>query len=554
MANSDLCSNPSNYTDTQLRADYTNCGLPQNSLTSLGCIEGITNEPTNCGFGYATIGLCQYCSASGENPTDPCCSRAQASARCANIVLPSISVSSTAFLTATGVSSQVSNSPTATSHSNPTGATEQASKNSGGLSGGAIAGIVVGSVAALIFLLALVFLLVCCYRRRHNRSPSKDVSQRKERATVTPEMAYNPHDSITSSLGRAPSEYEVLPGGRSARKNALPSEYSVPPFSTVMPSSTSEYGGDFTTASQKRRSCSSKNILGDLPREFFAHPRSNVLAADSDYVVLPGGRRARMSASIASDSRPVSYALEDNDTIPSVNQATALALEHDRKNFVHKTDVTPELSLNGSTTDKMDSYETLPGGRVARKSGLTGHVGGFTVLENFRTGGKGSKGASIMVSTSTASPPPVTTNKDTNNHEASPISTTIGPTSSPNLSTKDYYSSTYIHPGDKVTAVWSYAAQTRDEFALERGDVLQVTSIWGDGWAIGYLVKKDNEVSTEQTKIDTRPGQERLTADKGMGDTEVKAFPLICVCASEFFERVIEADGKPLPSTNSNIV
>lgn len=209
IANSALCTNPSSNADSQIRADFTNCALPAESLTGT-CIEGATNEPDNCGFGNSTIGLCQYCGSGGENSTDTCCYNSQAQTRCAGVVLPTI----TAFMTFT--TSSPTSSPTSSS-SSTTSATPGASTSNKGLSGGAIAGIVIGSVAGAALIAGLIILLILCLRRRRGSQNGSVFNQPSPaRKGPTPGMAYNPVGATTT-----PEGYEVLPGGRIARMSAL---------------------------------------------------------------------------------------------------------------------------------------------------------------------------------------------------------------------------------------------------------------------------------------------------------------------------------------------
>ncbi|KAE9371518.1 hypothetical protein N431DRAFT_342522 [Stipitochalara longipes BDJ] len=207
VADSQLCSNPGNNADSQIRADFTNCALPANSLSGT-CIEGAANEPDNCGFGNSTIGLCQYCGSGGQNSTDTCCYNSGANERCAGVVLPTI----TAFMTFSTAS------PTATSTSSAsasaTGAASGSKKK--GLSGGAIAGIVVGSVIGAALLIGLIVLLVLCLRRRRGSQNGSVFNQPSPARRGQAGMAYNPVGANTAQEG-----YEVLPGGRIARMSAL---------------------------------------------------------------------------------------------------------------------------------------------------------------------------------------------------------------------------------------------------------------------------------------------------------------------------------------------
>lgn len=202
ISDSDLCSNPNSDSGTQIRADFTNCALPADSLSSSQCITGSTNEPDNCGYGNSTLGLCSYCSSGGINSTDTCCYNSDAESRCANVVLPSITSTMT-FATVT---------PTATPDpSTPSG-------GGGGLSGGAIAGIVIGSIAGLALLLLLVFL---CIRLAAKRKRS---TSQKGSIFNQPSPSRNgqqPVTQIPATTTTAPKGYEVLPGGRIARMSAL---------------------------------------------------------------------------------------------------------------------------------------------------------------------------------------------------------------------------------------------------------------------------------------------------------------------------------------------
>jgi hypothetical protein len=202
VANTALCTTPGGDADKQIRADFTNCALPANALTG-SCIEGITNEPDNCGFGNNMIGLCSYCGSGGVNSTDTCCYNSKTDSRCVGVVLPTITASislSTSTVTATATSSSTAGAATASS----------------GLPGGAIAGIVIGSIAALALLVGLVILLLICVRRRNGSQHGSVFNQPTPPRKVQTGMAYNPVGTAA-----APAGYEVLPGGRIARMSAL---------------------------------------------------------------------------------------------------------------------------------------------------------------------------------------------------------------------------------------------------------------------------------------------------------------------------------------------
>ncbi|KAF7886164.1 hypothetical protein EAF00_010267 [Botryotinia globosa] len=206
IADSQLCSSPGSNAISQIRADFTNCALPSDSLTG-SCVEGSTNEPDSCGYGNSTFGLCQYCGTGGQNSTDTCCYNSGAESRCAGVVLPTITGFIT-FSTSTASSSSGTSTPTSSS----TGAAAASSTSRKGLSSGAIAGIVIGSLLGLAALVGLIFFM--CLRKRRGSQQGSILNQ------PTPArnngMAYNPVNSNTT-----PEGYEVLPGGRIARMSAL---------------------------------------------------------------------------------------------------------------------------------------------------------------------------------------------------------------------------------------------------------------------------------------------------------------------------------------------
>ncbi|KAL2070746.1 hypothetical protein VTL71DRAFT_13772 [Oculimacula yallundae] len=212
IANNALCTNPGANADAQIRADFTNCALPAQSLTG-SCIDGSANEANNCGFGNSTIGLCQYCSSGGQNSTDTCCYNSKAEQRCAGVVLPTI----TGYMTFT--TSAPTSTPTSSTSSSASAIAAPSGNNSNdGLSGGAIAGIVIGAVAGVALLAGLIFLLVICLRRRRGSQNGSVFNQPSpSRKGQTTGMAFNPvGPSATTQEG-----YEVLPGGRIARMSAL---------------------------------------------------------------------------------------------------------------------------------------------------------------------------------------------------------------------------------------------------------------------------------------------------------------------------------------------
>ena len=195
MADTSLCPKPGSNAQAQIRADFTNCALPDNSLSTRDCIPGITNEPENCGYGNSTTGLCSYCAKGGINSTDTCCYSAGAETRCAGVVLPNITPITLPTSTVTATPTPKNNSGT-----------------SGGLSGGKIAGIVVGSVIGAALLAALIGFLL--YRRRKSGSQNGSIFNQPSPARQGPPASQMGQISTTPGFG-------VLPGGRIARMSAL---------------------------------------------------------------------------------------------------------------------------------------------------------------------------------------------------------------------------------------------------------------------------------------------------------------------------------------------
>ncbi|KAI4787983.1 hypothetical protein E4T44_13556, partial [Aureobasidium sp. EXF-8845] len=211
---SDTCGSTNSNAISQIRADFTNCALPANSLSG-SCIAGVANEPDNCGFSSNLVNLCSYCAASSPNATDSCCVFSNTTNRCNNVVLPIVATSSMQPLftsTSSATSSTATRSPSSTA--SPT------SRKGKGLSGGAIAGIVIGSLLGVFVLLALLILACVFLRRRKQASPATSVFNqpvRSRQGGPPPAMAYR-HDGASRSQN---DRIEALPGGRVARMTAL---------------------------------------------------------------------------------------------------------------------------------------------------------------------------------------------------------------------------------------------------------------------------------------------------------------------------------------------
>ncbi|KAK0363378.1 hypothetical protein LTR02_012270 [Friedmanniomyces endolithicus] len=210
ITSSDVCGTSSNYALTQIRADFTNCALPSNSLTGT-CIQAEQNQPDNCGYSTNVGGLCGYCSASSPNATDSCCVFSNAPGRCAGVVLPIIASSSLQPVTMTSTSTT---SGTSSATSTGTGGLTTDARR--GLTGGQIAGIVVGSVLGALLLLALLIVGCLLLRRRRDSSPATSVFNQPASTRQQPPMEFNDGARDQERAGLA-----VLPGGRVARMSAL---------------------------------------------------------------------------------------------------------------------------------------------------------------------------------------------------------------------------------------------------------------------------------------------------------------------------------------------
>lgn len=203
IVSSDLCDGRKDDYVDELRADFTNCALPANSISG-SCITGQSNEPDDCGFSDNLMGLCAFCRSSTENGTDSCCFTSNSTGRCQDVTLPVFSTISNLF----SATASPTSSPTSSSTAAPS-----SGGGGGGLSGGAIAGIVVGSILGAFLLLALIVLCIVCLRRRRNGSTAGSLNQPSpQRKGVT---------SAPSNQPMSQQGYEVLPGGRVARMSAL---------------------------------------------------------------------------------------------------------------------------------------------------------------------------------------------------------------------------------------------------------------------------------------------------------------------------------------------
>ncbi|KAF2495804.1 hypothetical protein BU16DRAFT_460265 [Lophium mytilinum] len=108
---------------------------------------------------------------------------------------------------------------------------------------------------------------------------------------------------------------------------------------------------------------------------------------------------------------------------------------------------------------------------------------------------------------------------------------------------KDYYSQDEIRPNDTVATLWAYAPRANDEFELERGDMLKVVGIWDDGWATGVKLTENAEQWEARRTVQRDSGVSNGSRRSGVaGESEIKAFPLVCVCLPQHWRKTIEGD------------
>lgn len=368
-----LCSNPSDYTDTQIRADFTNCALPAQSLQNSECISGAVNEPSNCGFGGSLSGLCTYCSQSAA--ADNCCSTSQAGTRCANVVIPS-SISTISLPTSTSSASSGGATPTSSSAptSQGTATGDGVSRNeSRGLSGTTIAVIVVGVVVGVVLLCLLAFLLFCCSRRRRNKKTDAAESQHQQKLAALAAADMNSVPSLIheSAVQRGPtSDYTVLPGGRIARKSAL-YNHTV----TTEPPTHKNFGTSQLASETPHRSLSplppvvsGESRRGRTARRPASVPPPADSAAKIDLarpgsVFMAGEDRSKSGSSIPT-SNPAAYAALTSLPIPAATAAPPTKLA--KKQSPDRPEKAPSPPSIAADSD----YTILPGGRMARTSAV----------------------------------------------------------------------------------------------------------------------------------------------------------------------------------------
>lgn len=207
---SDACGNADSNALTQIRADFTNCALPANSLSG-ECIPAVENEPDDCGFSSNLGSLCLYCSSNSPNATDSCCVFSNTEERCDDVALPVIASSSLAQVVTTMTTSAGESATSGASSAAAAGNTHR------GLTGGQIAGIVIGAVLGALALLALIIFGCLLLRRKRSSSPATSVFNQPATMKQTPAPS-----GYTDGTGeKERGGLSVLGGGRVTRMSAL---------------------------------------------------------------------------------------------------------------------------------------------------------------------------------------------------------------------------------------------------------------------------------------------------------------------------------------------
>ncbi|KAI5847596.1 hypothetical protein BZA05DRAFT_405346 [Tricharina praecox] len=195
VSNPDTCSNARDDAFSIVFSDYTICSPPDSLDQS--CILGSDNEYENCGFRDNLLGLCLYCAENSPNSTDTCCYSSGAETKCAGLVLPTFT-NLPPITTATTTT-------TATSTSSASGSDDDE------LSGGVIAGITIGALVGVGF---LVFALLFWWRRRNRYGNQTPIFNHPARGP--PSMTFTTVGPVQTGHG-----YEALTGSRVARMSAL---------------------------------------------------------------------------------------------------------------------------------------------------------------------------------------------------------------------------------------------------------------------------------------------------------------------------------------------
>ncbi|KAH0541295.1 hypothetical protein FGG08_004219 [Glutinoglossum americanum] len=294
VSNNETCTSPSSGAMDQIRADFTVCALPADSLSG-NCVTGAENEHTNCGFQGNVLGLCQYCSSSSPNSTDSCCVNSDLQP-CKGLKLPTITLPP--LFPTTTVTSTAKNTATAAS-------------SGGGLSGGAIAGIVIGSLVAVAGLVAGLFI----FFRSRKRSR---VSEKGTSIFNQPSPQRKAGNGLAFTPGTGPQKgYEELPGGRIARMSALetPAPDHTPYSVGGIADSRRRTNGSSSDGFRDSPESQSRSVRGDPLRAPPAGRRNGSLSSGS---VLAAGENpsSPLSESGGEFSSPQGVASQQSEQLP----------------------------------------------------------------------------------------------------------------------------------------------------------------------------------------------------------------------------------------------
>jgi len=234
---SNVCGNFGDNALNQIRADFTNCALPADSL-SQACIMAEQNQPNNCGYNSNLAGLCSYCAASSPNATDSCCVFSDTETRCNGVKLPVVATSALRPVTMTGMGSATSSAT-----AKATGGAASNQGTSPGLTGGQIAGIVIGSILGALLLLGLVIAGCLLAKRRREGNQQTSIFNQPTPSRGA-QMAYND--------GARDQERGItaLPPTRVARMSALegPARKNQGPYNPYAEESEDSPDSDYVAA------------------------------------------------------------------------------------------------------------------------------------------------------------------------------------------------------------------------------------------------------------------------------------------------------------------
>ncbi|KAI5289336.1 hypothetical protein KEM54_004050 [Ascosphaera aggregata] len=538
--NSSLCGTPKKGYLSEIRADFTVCSLPVNSLSG-GCITGDMNESENCGFMNNLPGLCGYCAKSSPNATDSCCANSKVDTRCKDFDLPEPTATIPPLFPTTSAASTA------------------ATSNKHGLSGGAIAGAVIGSVAGAI----LLIVLPCLYfylRRRRNQAHSASIFNQPNPSVPRERKPSGLDMSDTSAPMSTPRQSRLIAiagqegtgGGQRGTMMSNPYEVLMTPRSCgremrmsaiqTEPLDMTDWRGNDAHSNHPRhdgrrdsygigstKSAAGGGMVGD------ALGRQGISAYLDDDVdegtKTPEG--SQMALVRRQSQRHTDYA----DALEGGNNRDS-GCESDFKE--KPTAVNSDNQMADVYTTPKRARGTPPTVNQRRQ----GSLGSTSMLNPGAIATPDQQPYPHRLSPSPSSNLGTTSVSNVNssrNPETSPGNTS---TQSEQLSSfKDYYSQGFIRPADEVAVLWAYTPRADDEFTLERGQMLKVKGIWDDGWATGVMLKE--RVDEWEAIRDSESGTEGAEKQKRMteeGEEDVKAFPLVCVCLPQHWRKAVEAE------------